>query len=91
MRRELVKTERRRGLRSGTPGRQRRTKQYRPSVGVEVAQSCASGNRRTGGSRCYGVSVGALLKLNAMGRRAVMQPRQRLRIPARGGHSKAGY
>ncbi len=37
----------------------------------------------------YGVSVGALLKLNAMGRRAVMQPRQRLRIPARGGHSKA--
>ena len=37
----------------------------------------------------YGVSAGARLKLNAMGQRAVMQPRQRLRIAARGGHSKA--
>ncbi|MGQ0591568.1 MAG: transglycosylase SLT domain-containing protein [Gammaproteobacteria bacterium] len=85
----VVKTEHRRGLRSGTPGRQRRTNNpaRRLAERVHVVRKGESPYRV---AARYGVSVGTLLKLNAMGRRAVMQPGQRLRIPARG-HSKAGY
>jgi len=57
MRRELVKTERRRGLRSGTPGRQRRTNNS-ARLGVEVALA-QGGIAVPGGRGTLWVSVGS--------------------------------
>ncbi len=57
----VVKTEHRRGLCSGTRGRQRRTKQYRPSVGVEVAHRAQVGIAVPGGrGALWSIRGGAL-------------------------------
>ena len=83
MRRELVKTERRRGLCSGTPGRQHRTNNS-ARLGVEVALA-QGGIAVPGGRGTLWVSVGSYEpQRDGLARwPAVMQPGQRLRIPSR--------